>query len=245
MNRHAVISIATKDLGQITRKRSVRTSLVLFPLLVALGLALVVRLITTRGGGVSAAELPGLLDGFTFFFVVGAASLPTAIASYSLVGEKLEHSLEPLLAAPVTDGEILLGKCLAAVLPPLAAIYAGVAVFMTLCDLATHQLLGRLYFPNWTAAVILVVVVPLSAAMCVEFNVVISARVGDVRAAQQLGALAVIPFAATYVGSEIGLVTFDGPTLAAIAGVLLIVDAALFSASRATFQREQILTRWR
>jgi ABC-2 type transport system permease protein len=173
------------------------------------------------------------------------ATLPTAIASYSLVGEKLEHSLEPLLAAPVTDGEILLGKCLAAVLPPLAAIYAGVVVFMALCDLATGQRLSRLYFPNWTAAVILLVVVPLTAAMCVEFNVVISARVSDVRAAQQLGALAVVPFAAIYVGSEIGLVTLDRPTLAVIAGILAVVDVALFFASRATFQREQILTRWR
>jgi len=70
-------------------------------------------------------------------------------------------------------------------------------------------------------------------------------RLCDLATYQLLGALAVIPFAATYVSSEIGLVTFAGPTLAAIAGVLLIVDAALFSASRATFQREQILTRWR
>jgi hypothetical protein len=58
--------------------------------------------------------------------------LPVAIASYSLVGEKIERSLEPLLATPATDGEILLGKGIAAFVPPVAAIWAGAVVFMAL-----------------------------------------------------------------------------------------------------------------
>ena len=68
-----------------------------------------------------------------------AAILPTAIASYSIVGEKVEKSLEPLLATPTTDGELLLGKSIAAFLPPLIATYIGALIFMVLIDIVTFS----------------------------------------------------------------------------------------------------------
>ncbi len=36
------------------------------------------------------------MNAFSFWFVIGAAFLPVTIASYSLVGEKVQKSLEPL-----------------------------------------------------------------------------------------------------------------------------------------------------
>jgi ABC-2 type transport system permease protein len=188
--------------------------------------------------------LPALLDAFTFFFIIGAASLPTAIASYSLVGEKVEGCLEPLLATPASESDILMGKSIAAFVPPVAAIYAGAIVFMALCDRLTYDTLGRLYFPNWTSAVILGVVTPLAAIMSIEFSILISARATDVRAAQQFGALAVLPFAGIYVAAEINVLTLNIPMLGIISAVIACIDVGLFFASRATFQREQILTRW-
>jgi ABC-2 type transport system permease protein len=240
MSWRNVATIAGKDLRILFTKRSVRLSIVLFPLVVAVGLPLVIRYAGSRHGGIPAAALPRVLDAFAFFFVIGAAVLPTAIASYSLAGEKLEHSLEPLLATPVTDGEILLGKAIAAFVPPVAAIWAGAVLFMALCDQLTRHTLGHLYFPNATAVVILAAITPLAAILSVELSVLISARVSDVRAAQQLGALAVLPFAAIYVMTEIGIFPLDGAAL----GILAATDTGLFLASRATFRREEILTRW-
>jgi ABC-2 type transport system permease protein len=54
--------------------------------------------------------LPEVINAFLFFFIIGAVSLPVGIAAYSVVGEKVEKSLEPLLTTPLTDGEILMGK---------------------------------------------------------------------------------------------------------------------------------------
>lgn len=244
MSWQNVATIAAKDLRVLSTKRSVRLSIVLFPLVAAVGLPLVIRYAGARHGGIPAAALPPVLDAFAFFFVIGAAVLPTAIASYSLVGEKVERSLEPLLATPVTDGEILLGKATAAFVPPIAAIWAGAVLFMALCDQLTRHTLGRLYFPNGTAVVILAAITPLAALLSVELSVLISARVSDVRAAQQLGALAVLPFAAIYVMTEIGAFSLDSAALGIIAGILAAIDAGLFFASRATFRREEILTRW-
>ena len=91
---------------------------------------------SVAGPGVISASVAPFLNAFSFWFVIGAASLPAGIASYSIVGEKIQKSLEPLLATPMTDGEILLGKSIASFVPPIAAIWASSVVFMVLMDLS-------------------------------------------------------------------------------------------------------------
>lgn len=81
----------------------------------------------------TAGEDVGLLDSLAFFFVIAAVSLPTAIASCSLAGEKVERTLEPLPSTPVPDAEILVGKVLDALLPPIAALCASFALFIRMC----------------------------------------------------------------------------------------------------------------
>jgi ABC-type Na+ efflux pump permease subunit len=237
--------VATKDFSTFRKKKSVIYSIVLFPLFVSIGLPLVVRFAGQKSGGIPAVALPGLLNSFSFFFIIGAAILPTAIASYSLVGEKVEKSLEPLLATPTTDGEILLGKSFAAFLPPIVGIYVGAAIFMALMDRLTYSTLGYLYFPNWSMGVILLLLAPLSSILSVELNIIISARVNDVRAAQQLGSIVVLPFAGIYVAGEIGLISLETNNLLIISAILVVIDVILFYVSTATFRREEILTKWK
>jgi ABC-2 type transport system permease protein len=236
--------IAAKDLRIFWRNKSVLRSVVLFPLIVSIGLPLVVHFAGRQHGGISPSVLPRVLDAFSFFFIIVAAYLPIAIASYSLVGEKVEKSLEPLLATPIKDGELLLGKSIAAFLPSIGAIYIGAAVFMVLINQFTHQTLGYSYFPNWTMGIILLLVAPLSSILSVQESVIISARASDVRSAQLLGGLMILPFAAIYVASEIGSIHLNTNNLLIISAVILLVDVILFFISTKTFRREEILTKW-
>jgi ABC-2 type transport system permease protein len=236
--------VAAKDLRIFWRNKSVLRSVIIFPLIVSIGLPLVVHFAGRQHGGISPSVLPRVLDAFSFFFIIAAAYLPIAIASYSLVGEKVEKSLEPLLATPITDGELLLGKSIAAFLPTIVAIYIGAAVFMALIDKFTHQTLGYSYFPNWTMGIILLLVAPLSAILSVQMSVIVSARASDVRSAQLLGGLMILPFAAIYVASEIGSISLNTHNLFIISAVILLVDVILFFISTKTFQREEILTKW-
>lgn len=245
MNTTAVATIAGKDLRQILSRRSIRTSLIVFPLAVAVGLPLVVRFAGHRTGGIPTATIPPLLNAFTIIFVIGAAFLPTAIASYSLVGEKVEHSLEPLLATPTTDGEILLGKTIAATLPPLIALWIGAAVFMTWSDILTHAKLGYNYFPTGHSLLMILLVVPLAELLTVQYSVLVSARATDVRAAQQLAGLAILPFAGLYLATEIRLFTLDNTSGAIICAAVAAADLLLYRLTRSTFKREEILTRWK
>jgi len=110
----------------------------------------------------------------------------------------------------------------------------------------TYGTLGYYYFPNWNAAIVLFLMVPLAAILSVEWNVIISARVSDVRVAQQIGILLVLPFGGIYVAGELDLIPLGSTSnLLIIAGILLVVDLLLLYVAKATFRREEILTKWK
>ena len=234
--------IAAKDLKTLRKKKNIIYTLFFIPFLIAVLIPAVIGYVAHK----SPAELVVFLPAFLFFYVILAGYLATPIASYTIVGEKVEKSLEPLLATPTTDSEILLGKGIVAFFPPLAAVLGGSALFMLLMDLITRDELGYFYFPDSNTALVLLLLVPLALLMSVQVNVIISSRVTDVRAGQQLGGLAVIPFMGVYLAGELNLINLgDASNLLIIAAALLVLDVLLFFLSKATFRREEILTRWK
>ena len=240
--RHSWI-IALKDIKVFIRKRTVLYLVVILPLLLSVLFPLVIEF--AKGGAITGQYLVTILHSFEWFFVIIPAIIPAPIASYSIVGEKLEKSLERLLATPTTDGEILLGKGIAAFIPAIIATYAGASIFMTLIDAVTNGRLGYLYYPNWDMGVILFLLAPLALLLSIEVNIITSSRVTDVRAAGQAGSLMFLPFIGIYLASEIGVITLDTNTLLIIAGAVALLDVVMFRISTSLFQREQILTKWK
>jgi ABC-2 type transport system permease protein len=238
-------TIARHDMRLFRQRRGILAGLVAFPIGVGIGFPILVGLvIIPRGGPDATSFLPNLINAFSFWFVIGAASLPTTVASYSIVGEKVSKSLEPLLATPSTDGEIIVGKALAAFIPTILGTLAGSAIFQTFMDIETRGALGYLYYPNWTMTVILLVLMPLVAVLAIEASVVISSRVTDVRSAQQYAGLIFLPLIFLYIASEVSL-TLDVTNLLYIGGAFAIVVAVLSYAALRAFRRDEILTRWR
>jgi ABC-2 type transport system permease protein len=237
--------VARHDLQLLRQRRGVLVGLVALPIGIGLGFpALVHFLLIPRGGPDPASWAPMFIDAFAFWFVIGGAALPTTIASYSIVGEKVSKSLEPLLSTPTTDGEILLGKSLAALIPTVAAMWLGGILFQVLIDLATVGPFGYLYYPNWEMTVELLVAMPLVALMAVEAAVVISSRVTDVRSAQQYASVLFVPMIFVYVAAEVVL-PLNTLNLFLISAVFGALDLALFWVSAKAFRREEILTRWK
>jgi len=240
--------IASKDFKTYRRKKNIIYSLVAVPTLVTILLPSVIEYAGHRNGGtgIAAAELAVLLPALAFFYVILATYLPTPVASYTIVGEKVEKSLEPLLATPTTDDEILLGKGIAAFLPPVVAVVGASAAFMGLMDLVTYDKLGYYFFPNWDAAATFFLLAPLATLMSVQVNVIVSSRISDVRTGQQIGVLTILPFAGLYVSGELGIIDLGMMNnLLIAAGIVLAVDVLLFFVARSTFRREEILTRWK
>lgn len=240
--------ISAKDFKTFRKKKNIIYSLVVVPTIITILFPAIIEYAGHKSGGsgIPPAELVLLLPAFVFFYVILAAYLPTPIASYTLIGEKVEKSLEPLLATPTTDSEILLGKGLAAFLPPLVAILGASVVFQGLMDLVTHSELGYYYFPNWAAALALFVLAPLATLMSVQLNVMVSSRISDVRTGQQIGVLFIAPFAGLYLAGELDIVNLGSTEyLSIMTAAVLAVDLLLFFVTKATFRREEILTRWK
>jgi ABC-2 type transport system permease protein len=190
--------VAMKDFGVFKRKRYIIYSLVALPLILAL---LLPGSLLLAGGldKIPPTLLASLFKSEATLFIIMPAILPSVIASYSIIGEKVEKSLEPLLATPTTDEELLLGKSLAAFIPSMAATYAGGFIFMAFVDVLSFGQLGYFLFPDWSSFVLFGLAAPLACILSVEFNVIVSSRVNDVRAAQQLGSLVVLPMLAIYI----------------------------------------------
>lgn len=237
-------TVASKDFKIFTKRKSILYSIIYFEVVVSIGLPFVMRLIANRASG-GAAILPTFMNAFSLLYVIGAAFAPVGIAAYSLVGEKVQKSLEPLLATPTTDEEILAGKSIAAFLPAIGANFIGALIFMVLADLFTYSTLKYLYFPNWDIAIILFLLAPLACILGVGYNVLVSSRVNDVRTAQQLGTLIILPFGAMYFLSEFKVLELTTGNLLIMAAVLIAIDVIVFYLVKATFQREEILTKWK
>jgi len=236
-------TVASKDFKIFTKRKSILYSIVYFELVVSIGLPFITRLIASKPGG--AAALPTFLNAFSFLYVIGAGLAPVGIAAYSLIGEKVQKSLEPLLATPTTDEEILAGKSIAAFLPAIGTTFIGALIFMALVDLFTKSTLNYLYFPNWNFAIILLLLAPLACLLSVGYNILVSSRVNDIRTAQQLGTLILLPFAAVYLLSEFKVFSLTITNLLIMAAIMVVVDAIVFFLVKAAFQREEILTKWK
>jgi ABC-2 type transport system permease protein len=236
-------TVASKDFKIFTKRKSIFYSILYFEGVVSIGLPFVIRYVAGKPS--AAVLLPTLLSAFSFLFVIGAALAPVGIASYGLVGEKVQKSLEPLLATPTTDEEILAGKSIAAFLPAIGANFVGVLIFSTLVDVFTHNTLNYYYYPNWDIAIIVLLLGPLSCLLSVGYNILISSRSNDVRSAQQLGALIMLPMGAIYFLTETRVLDLTTTSLLIGAAILAAIDLVLFFVVKATFQREEILTKWK
>ena len=196
--------------------------------------------------GMSAIELGQAFVGQTFssIFLLMPLLLPSIIAAYSIVGEKTNRTLEPLLATPIKTWELLTGKILAALIPTVAISWLFGAIFVggMAAVSVSQRVFAAIVSPGWLTVFLLCA--PLLALIAIAAMVAISARVNDPRTAQQFSAWVVVPFLAIFFSQLTGVLVLS-PLIALVAAIMLAVIAGLAVwAVTALFQREMILTKW-
>lgn len=244
MDVQNIYSMISKDFTTFSKKKTIIYSVVILPLAFSAGFPAIMMIAKSRGR-LTKRALDILIPTFSFSFAILAALTPVIIAGYSLVGEKLENSLEPLLATPLSDGEILLGKSIVAVVPSLIAIYVSATIFTILMNAVTYNAVRITYLPDTNFIYIIFLIVPLTTIYSVEVMVLVSSRVNDIRTSSQIGMLPMLPLVGIYVLSQTNNLTLDKTTLIQLASVIVILDIILFFLARIVFQREKILTRWK
>jgi ABC-2 type transport system permease protein len=184
-----------------------------------------------------------LADWFVIYLVM-PVFVPILISSHAVAGEKEKRTLEPLLASPITPLELVIGKSLASLIPSVGVCFIA---FIALCigvDIVAWPLAQEAVLPNTMWIFGVVVIAPLFAFFGNGVAVLISARVGDARLAQQLSGLFVLPLVGLAAGQFGGWLK-AGTTYYAFIGVLvLLMDVAILVAARRMFDRERLMSRW-
>jgi len=186
-----------------------------------------------------------LVSQFLLLFMLLPLAIPVTIASYSIVGEKTTHTLEPVLATPIKTIELLAGKALAAVLPAVIATWGGFLIFVVgvLFLSVGPGVVDRIIDPLWLITTF--VLGPLLSIASVSVAVMVSSRANDPRVAEQLSMLVMIPLLGLFFGQVMGLIFINETLVLWMALVLVVVDAGLIFFATQLFQRETILTRWK
>ncbi|HRE49555.1 MAG TPA: stage II sporulation protein M [Aggregatilineales bacterium] len=176
-----------------------------------------------------------LLPMIVGFFPV---SISLVIALETFVGEKERRSLEPLLSTPLTNLELYLGKTFAAMIPPLAASYVGMGIYMISLIAGEQQ---------WRPELILVIQILLlttaQALVMVTGAVVVSSQTTSTRASNLLASFIIIPTSLLVLLESFIMITNQRHILWYMLGALVVADVLLFSMGARIFNREDLLGR--
>jgi len=186
-----------------------------------------------------------IVSQFMIMFMIIPLAIPASISAYSIVGEKVNRSLEPLLATPITTTQLLVGKSLSAIIPALAATWIGFAIFIfgSWIMIDNPTVISNFLDTRWLIAIF--VIGPLMALSAVSFSIIVSSRVNDPRVAEQVSMIIILPVLAAFFGQMAGIIVLNNTFMIASAVLLALVDLVLVYLSIRLFQRETIITRWK
>lgn len=177
--------------------------------------------------------IPFLLMVVGFFPI----SISLVIALESFAGERERMSLEPLLATPLTDGQLFFGKLFASLILPLGAAYIGIAVYIVGLYLRLQWL------PPGQLLLQVILLTTAQGMVMVSGAVVISSQTTSVRAANLLASFIIIPVSQLIIGES--LIMFWGRynVLWLIVILLILISLVLARMGLHLFNREAILGR--
>jgi ABC-2 type transport system permease protein len=186
-----------------------------------------------------------LVSQFMMMFMLIPLAIPITIAAYSIVGEKNTRSLEPLLATPISTLELLLGKSLAAVIPAILATYGSFLLFIlgAWVLIQSKDILLAFLDLRWVIAIF--IVGPLMAVLAVSLSLMVSSRVNDPRAAEQISMVVIVPVLGLFFGQMAGLFVLNKQIISVAALCLIIIDVIVVYLAVKVFDREAILTKWK
>jgi ABC-type transport system involved in multi-copper enzyme maturation permease subunit len=205
-----------------------------FPLLMNFTASQAVQFVGRYGAPIIGERLVPFLLMVVGFFPI---SVSLVIALESFAGERERLSLEPLLATPLTDSQLYLGKMLASLTPPLAASYLGISVY----------LIGLSLQVGWHPPLVLLIQVLLlttaQAVVMVSGAVVVSLQTTSVRAANLLASFIIIPVSQLIIGESMIMFWGRYAVLWWIVLALLVLAGVLARMGLHLFNREEILGR--
>jgi ABC-2 type transport system permease protein len=229
-----VRAIVRKELRDFRRNRSLLIGMAIVPLVFC-----VQPLVTVFA--LNPAASTSLRHEHVLLYMLGIPALvPSFVAAYSVVGERQQGTLEPVLTTPIRREELVLGKALAALLPALAVAYAVYGLVLACVELfAAEAVASALIRPADLLAQLLFT--PLLAGWSIWVAILISTRSNDIRVAQQFASLASLPTIAVTTLVALNVIKVSLAVGLVAAGVLLLLNRIGWRLVSAMFDRERLI----
>jgi ABC-type transport system involved in multi-copper enzyme maturation permease subunit len=234
-SRRRVRAIFHKDLREFRRNRSLTAGMGIIPVVFSIQ-----PLITVFTFSSSASTT--LSHEHVLVYMLGIPALvPSLVAAYSIVGERQQGTLEPVLTTPIRREELLLGKALAALLPSIAVAYLVYGLFLACVELFASPTVASalIRVPDLLAQLLFT---PLLAGCSIWIAMLISTRANDVRVAQQLAMVASLPSVALTTLIALNVIPASLATAVVAAAGLLFLNRIGLRFASATFDRERLIT---
>jgi ABC-type Na+ efflux pump permease subunit len=232
-------AVVRKELRDFRRKRSIVATMCILPLLFLVEPVITIFLVTPSTSG--AALQKSLILPILYLLLIPTI-MPSTLAAYSVVGEREQGTLEPLLTTPIRQQEFLLGKATSVMIPTLALSYAVFVLFLGAVRLFAPSVVSSAAFHNGPVILALFLLAPLLAGWGIVVGMAVSIRASEARVAQQLGMLASFPPVGLIILLAVGVVSPTFLVALAFFVGLLVVDALLLRFVSGMFDRERLVT---
>jgi ABC-2 type transport system permease protein len=235
LSTRRVRAVFRKELREYRRNGAIVLAVAIFPVVVIIQPLIAILVVSSKASRALAHEEPLL------YLLAVPALVPATLASYSVVGERQQGTLEPVLTTPIRREEFLLGKALAAFVPSLMIAYGVYGLFIAVVELFAQPGIASavIHGPELLAQLVFT---PLLTGWSIWVGIGVSTRTNDVRTAQQLSALASLPAiaATSLIAYKVIHPTF-GAALG-LAAALVVLDCLGWRITSASFDRERLIT---
>lgn len=175
-------------------------------------------------------------------FLIIPLMASSVISSDSFAGEKERRTIEALLATPITDGELFMGKVLVSFVPSMMVTVISFLLYTLTVDILAYDMFGRLLLPNLGWMMLIFGLAPTVALASIGLTVMISLRVKGFREAQQISVVLIVPILMLLFAQAFGALIFGPPVIGALIVVFAVVDLLLFRLGVRLFRRDEILS---
>jgi ABC-2 type transport system permease protein len=231
-------AILQKELRDYRRNRFVVLTMSILPLIFIA--APMVQLFTIKVS-ITSAKLDTRIGISLLYMLILPAIIPSVLSAYSVVGEREQGTLEPILTTPIHREEFLIGKALAALFPALAVAYVIFGIFLGATAAFAHPAVASAVFER-DHLLVQLLFTPLLAGWSIWVGIAISTRMSDVRAAQQLAILASLPPVAIVALFSFNVITPSLGLALGLAAALLLIDGLAWRVVATMFDRERLVT---
>jgi ABC-type Na+ efflux pump permease subunit len=174
------------------------------------------------------------------YMLVIPVTMPSVMSAYSVVGEREQGTLEPVLITPIRCEEFLIAKALAAFVPTLVIAYAVFGIFLAVAALFAHPVIVSAIYAG-PHVLVQLLFTPLLAGWAIWVGIAVSTRSTDVRVAQQLSVLGSFPPLIILALMSLNVISESTALAIALAAALLAFDLLAWRVVAAMFDRERLV----